>query len=180
MYPHIALRTLLPLLLAAFWLAGCASRLPEPIRQAPPGSPQLDEVRQDADRFQGTAVRWGGVIAHVTNRAEDTLIEVVARPLAGNGRPREIDASEGRFLARVAGFLDPAVYTTGRELTVAGRVAGLERRPVGDYPYPYVRVEVDSHQLWAPREPTPEPRFPPWWHDPWYPYHPFYNPWGRF
>jgi outer membrane lipoprotein len=172
-------RILLPLL-AALWLAGCASTLPQAIREAPPGAPGVDEVRSDPDRFQRTAVRWGGVIATVSNRAEDTLIEVVSRPLSGNGRPRETDASQGRFLARVPGFLDPAVYSAGREFTVAGQAAGLETRPVGEYEYPYVRVDVDVHQLWAPREPKPDPHIPPWWYDPWYPYHPFYNPWGRF
>ena len=165
-------------LLAALWLAGCASTLPQAIREAPPGAPLLDEVRTDPPRFQGSPVRWGGVIASVSNRAEDTLIEVVARPLERSGRPRETDASQGRFLARVPGFLDPAVYLAGRELTVTGKVAGLTPRPVGEYEYPYVRVEVDLHHLWAVREPAPEPY--PWWYDPWYPYHPFYRPWGRY
>ena len=171
---------LLVLLLTVLWLAGCASHLPQPIREAPPGAPQLDEVRHDPDRFRGSPVRWGGVIAQVDNRADHTLVEVVARPLGGNGRPRETDASQGRFLARVPGFLDPAVYGTGREITVAGRVAGLDTRPVGEFKYPYVQVDVELHHLWAVREPLREPYYPPWWYDPWYPYHPFYRPWGRF
>jgi outer membrane lipoprotein len=173
------IRILLPLL-AALWLAGCASTLPQAIREAPPGAPLLDEVRADPPRFQGSPVRWGGVIASVSNRAEDTLIEVVSRPLERSGRPRETDASQGRFLARVAGFLDPAVYQAGRELTVSGRVTGLEARLVGGHEYPYVRVEVELYHLWPIREPAREPYYPPWWYDPWYPYHPFFGPWGRY
>lgn len=176
----LSLSRTLVLLMAALWLTACASTLPEAIREAPAGAPQLDEVRAEPDRFRGSTVRWGGLIAKVQNRAEDTLIEVVARPLERSGRPREVDASQGRFLARVAGFLDPAVYQEGREITVTGRVTGLEPRPVGEYDYPYVRVEVDLHHLWAVREPAPDPYHPPWWYDPWYPYHPFYSPWGRY
>ncbi|ACL71760.1 outer membrane lipoprotein, Slp family [Thioalkalivibrio sulfidiphilus HL-EbGr7] len=167
------------LCLAALWLAACAST-PEPIRAAPPGAPQPDEVRADPARFQGSQVRWGGVIAGVNNLADHTLVEVVSRPLTSGGRPRESDVTQGRFLARVPGFLDPAVYVAGREITVSGRVAGLESRPVGDYPYPYVRVDVDVHQLWAVREPVRDPYYSPWWYDPWYPYHPIYGPWRRY
>ena len=170
---------LLPIL-AVLWLAACASALPEAIREAPPGTPALDEVRSDPARFQASPVRWGGVIAGVSNRAEDTLIEVVSRHLDRSGRPRETDASQGRFLARVPDFLDPAVYQESREITVAGRVTGMETRPLGDYPYPYVQVDVETWHLWPVREPPREPFYPPWWHDPWYPHHPFYRPWGWY
>jgi outer membrane lipoprotein len=161
----------------AVWLAACA---PAPIREAPPGAPLPDEVRADPERFLGSQVRWGGVISGVDNRADDTLVEVVARPLGSSGRPRETDTTQGRFLARVPGFLDPAVYRTGREITVLGKVAGLESRPVGDYPYPYVRVDAQAHYLWAVREPVRDPYYPHWWYDPWYPYHPWYGPWRRW
>ncbi|WP_139349759.1 Slp family lipoprotein [Thioalkalivibrio denitrificans] len=168
------------LLIILLGLAGCASPVPEPIRQAPPSQPQPNEVRADEARFEGVTVRWGGVIAAVTNRAEDTLLEVVSRPLARGGRPQLTDATQGRFLARVDGFLDPAVFAPGREITVTGTVAGLEPRTVGEFPYPYVRVDVDMHYLWAVREPIREPYYSPWWYDPWYPYHPYYRPWHPY
>ncbi|MFW5452493.1 Slp family lipoprotein [Thioalkalivibrio sulfidiphilus] len=173
------LRVLL-LMSAALWLGACASTVPEPIRQAPAGAPLPDEVRADPARFQGSQVSWGGVIAGVTNRSNDTLVEVVSRPLTSNGRPRETDVTQGRFLARVPGFLDPAVYAAGREFTVAGRVAGLELRRVGEFDYPYVQVDVETHYLWAVREPVRDPYYSPWWYDPWYPYHPIYGPWRRY
>ena len=168
------------MLTAALWLAACATGVPAPIREAPPDQPQPDEVRAEVSRFEGSTVRWGGVIASVSNRAEDTLIEMVSRPLGSSGRPRETDFTDGRFLARVPGFLDPAVYAPGREMTVSGTVAGLESRPVGEYPYPYVRVDVALHHLWTVREPVRDPYRSPWWYDPWYPYHPAYGPWRRW
>lgn len=149
-------------------LAGCAAQLPPAISEAPPGSPGVAEVRAAPEGHRGAAVRWGGTLAEVRNRAEVTELEIVARPLAGSGRPREGDGSEGRFIARVPGFLDPAIHARGRLITVAGRVAGVRRGTVGEYPYRFPVVEASAHHLW---EPLPDPpRAAPCWYDPWYPF----------
>ena len=176
----MSLPRFLTLLFAVLWLSACATNVPAPIREAPAAQPLPDEVRADPTRFQGQPVRWGGVIASVSNRADETGVEVVARPLSGSARPQEVDRTYGRFLARVPGFLDPAVYAPGREITVTGTISGLESRPVGEYAYPYVVVDVTAHYLWAVREPIREPAMSPWWYDPWYPYHPLYGPWRRW
>lgn len=156
---------------AALLLAACASNVPEGIRKAPQGGVGPAEARADAERLQGVPVRWGGVIAAVENRRQETWLEVVARPLAGDGSPKSGDAPNlGRFLARVPQFLDPAVYSDGREITVRGTFVGTETRPIGDYPYRYPVVQVQQHHLWpvAP-EPAAYP-YDPFWYDPWYPY----------
>lgn len=162
-------------------LAGCASTpdgIPDPGRD----SPGLADVRDDSDRFSGAVVRWGGTIAGIDNRQDATLVEVVARDLDRSGRPRERDGSAGRFLAVIDGFLDPAIYQTGREVTVIGSVDGSETRPVGDHEYSYVRVKASGHHLWRERQPDPYagaprrgpgPYYGPWydpWYDPWYPH----------
>lgn len=161
-------------------IQGCASNVPEAIRSAPAQEVSLSEARSGAEALAGTEVRWGGVIAAVENAREETRIEVVARPLAAKGRPENGDRSEGRFLARFEGFLDPAVYAAGRELTVRGNLDGVVTRAIGEYPYPYPVVSVHTHQLWADR-PEPDPYaydpmwYGPWYPDPWYPY-----PWHRY
>ncbi|MFU8818550.1 MAG: Slp family lipoprotein [Desulfurivibrio sp.] len=166
--------------LAGLGAPGCASVVPDPIRQAPAQNLTTTEVRANPGRYQGVEVRWGGVVAGIENLADHTLIQVVSRPLSGGGRPRDSDAGYGRFLARVPGFVDPAILAPGRELTVRGRVAGIESRPVGDYHYPYILVDVEAHYLWPLPEPDYDPYFyDPWWYDPWYPHrYPFY-PWPR-
>lgn len=162
--PAVALMTVL-------LFAGCASNIPEGIRQAPPAAVSPAEARADPERVAGVAVRWGGTIAGVENRRDETWIEVVARPLSRDGSPLERQAPQlGRFLARLPGFLDPAVYEDGRELTVRGHFEGVETRNIGEYPYRYPVVRVQQHVLWAP---PPEPRpwdYDPFWYDPWYPY----------
>lgn len=169
---------LLLAVLAVTGLAGCATYVPEPIRQAPVAQPTPNEVRAAPADYEGVEVRWGGIIAGVENRADHSLILVVSRPLQSRGRPLETDAGYGRFLARVPGFVDPAIYTANRKLTVRGHVLEVTSELVGDFPYPYVVVDVEAHYLWPQREPYRDPYYyDPWWPDPWFHHrHPF-RPW---
>jgi outer membrane lipoprotein len=166
-------------LLVVLTLGGCASQIPQAIRSAPAEPLAVTQVQQDPARFNGQQVRWGGTIIAVTNRPDSTAIEVLARPLGYDGRPRSASQGEGRFIARVAGFLDPAEYEKDRRLTVAGPVTGVETRPVGDFPYVYPVVRVEAHVLWPK---VPPPGFYPYyapglapWYGPWY----GPGPWGR-
>jgi len=153
-------------------LAGCAAT-PEPLRDVPEGFPRPDAVRAGPERYDETTVRWGGRIVDIENAAEETRVVVLARPLDGQGRPGDGDGG-GRFIARFDGFLDPAEYGPGRELTVVGEVAGVATRNVGQHPYRHPVVSVRRHVLWE--EPAPPPA-PGYYYDPWYrPYHsPFYH-----
>ena len=157
--------------LAIALLSACASDVPEGIRTSPPSAVSPAEARADAQRLLGVSVRWGGIIAKVENGRDQTVLEVVARPLDRDGSPLQTDNAQlGRFLARVPGFLDPAVYEAGRELTVRGRFQGVETRNIGEYPYRYPVVQVEQHFLWQP-EPQPRVRdYDPFWYDPWYPF----------
>ena len=164
------------LLLALLALAGCASQVPRSISEAPAGNPGVPEVQADFARHEGARVRWGGTVAEIRNRPDHTELEIVARPLGGDGRPREEDRSAGRFIARVPAFLDPAIYERGRLVTVAGEITGLRRGTVGEYPYRFPVVAVFAHHLW---EPLPERhwRGPCAIGDPWYPYGCGPHPW---
>lgn len=169
-------------------LGACATNVPEAIREAPPGNFSLSEVQRDVAAHIGQRVRWGGRIAAVDNRAKETWLDIVAQPLDSDGRPRTGDASLGRFLARVTGFLDPAVYAKGRLVTVAGPVEGALTRPIGEYPYRYIVVKADTVKLWEPTEQRPahyrdpfyDPFYDPLWRSRAYPWHapyPFYPYW---
>ena len=167
------MRALAVTLLTAAFAAGCASYLPEAIRKAPPTDLGVAQVRHDIDLYKGQYVRWGGTIASTENRKDSTLVEVVAHELDSDGRPRETDVSQGRFIARISGFVDPAVYATGREITVAGRIEGSLTRKIGEYEYKYPAVNVEVAHLWAQRVPYPRDYY---YYDPFWPY-PSY-PWG--
>lgn len=167
-------------------LAGCASQIPQAIRTAPATAVTVAQVQQDQARYQGQAVRWGGTIIAVNNLPTATEVEVLARPLGLDGEPRTWDEGQGRFIAQVAGFLDPAQYEKERALTVVGTLTGVQTRPVGDYRYAYPVVRVETQYLW-PKGPPPGAYGPysgypgygyPGWYDPWGPWFgPGYGPW---
>lgn len=164
-------------LLLVVFIAGCASKIPEEIRSAPEGSPRVDEVRVDAERFIGTTIRWGGEIITVQNFEAHTEVEIVARDLVSSGRPLTSDNSPGRFIAIIKGFIDPTVYAEKREITVFGIVTGSLTKPIGDYLYRYPTTEVSHHVLWEPLPQRDPYYYPAYWHDPWY--DPWYGPWYR-
>lgn len=168
---------LCPLLLLTglLLLAGC-STTPEVLRGTAQQEPDPAQVRAAPGRHIGATVRWGGIIAAVDNGPTESVIQIVARPLSRSGRPLETDASAGRFLLRIDGFVDPVVYANGRELTAVGHITGVEQRNIGAYPYSYPVLHASSHHLWALRPPpAPEPfYYPPYpYHRPWYPYGPY-------
>ncbi len=153
--------------LAAGMLAGCASTgVPEAVRKAPADAPALAQVRADPPAYEGAAVRWGGEVAEVRNEAEATWLEIVQRPLHGSGEPQPADRSEGRFLARVAGFLEPSSYAAGRRVTVTGRIDGTVDGAIDEYDYRYPVVAVEAHYLW-PRETAPPYRRDAGYHGSW-------------
>jgi outer membrane lipoprotein len=167
---------------AVFLLAGCASVAPDTIRLAPPGDVRIAEVRRDPSPFIGTTVRWGGQIVKVQNLREETVVELVGRRLDSDGRPYDEDASEGRFRVRVKGFLDPSIYTAGRELTVRGKVERVVEESIGEHRYLFPQLDAEQVYLWPPRPvPLPYPYYDPYW-NPWYPWgwpyypYPYYSP----
>ena len=76
------------------------------------------------EKFRGRDVIWGGTLIAVTNRSDETLLELLSYPL-DSGWPRLSQSSNGRVLARFPGFLDPADYRAGRTLVVEGLFTGV-------------------------------------------------------
>jgi outer membrane lipoprotein len=129
-------------------LSGCASHIPVEIREPVPDAPRLSEIGPASEAFVGRPVRWGGTIVTVENKEDETWVELVAKDLDHYGRPLDSDRSEGRFIARVTAFLDPAIYSEGREITVYGRLEDGIERPIGEKPYNYSVVKAETLYLW--------------------------------
>lgn len=98
-------------------------------------------------------VRWGGTIVTVHTESERSCFEIVGTRTAADGRPEQLDKSEGRFIACRKGFYDPEVFSAGRELTITGSITGFETRKIGDYDYRYPMVAADVVYLWPERQP---------------------------
>lgn len=160
------------LLVCFLALGGCISELPRALREAPATDIRPAQALAEADRQRGTSVRWGGAIASIDNRRDETWLEIVEQPPSASDKPLATDQSGGRFLARVPGFLDPAVYAPKRIVTVVGTLDEPVTRAIGDFPYRYPVVHTSQHYLWprVPQNVQQQHYYPPYWYDPWYPW----------
>ena len=146
------LRQLLPA--AALLLGACASTPP-----ADTGPTPNQVVLQG---LTAEPVHWGGQIVKVKNLRDRSLIEVLAFPLSGDGRPRVDAAPQGRFIVEQAGFLEPREYARDRLLEVRGRLDGFTDGRVGEAAYRYPVVVARELQLWErPRSAVRGPRVTP-------------------
>lgn len=180
------------LAIACLSLTACASNQTEPTSSSEKtASVSVSEARADEslvlmesstaplveeNEAQAAAtVRWGGTITRIENKADQrTEVEVVSRPLRGNGRPVHNDRSDGRFIAVVDSFLDPEIVQVGRDLTIFGTLRGRKAGLVGDTDYVFPVVKVSDYTYWKRRQ-AAQRHFPHWnerrylYHDPFWP-----------
>lgn len=122
-------------------IAACAST-----SEPPAGGPTPAQIVSSGEAH-GDA-HWGGQIVSLKNLRERTLVEVLALPLAGDGRPRVNGRPQGRFIVDHPGFLEPHEYVAGRLLEVHGQLHGFSEGTVGDAPYRYPVVRAGQLTLW--------------------------------
>lgn len=133
--------------LALALLAGCAT-MPEPLEG---DYSESFYPAQATESSTGARVRWGGSVVETSPEADRTCIEILAHGLDGRGRPSRSDQDRGRFLACRDSFLDPEIFTRGREVTVTGRLTGFRGGQVGEFVYDYPLVDADTVYLWPER-----------------------------
>jgi outer membrane lipoprotein len=146
---------LLGLVLAA--ASGC-SPIAREHREAAVRDVPFGTVLADPEAYKGKIFIWGGWIVETANRPEGTELVVLQAPLDSGDEPREAARTQGRFLAKTAQFLDPALYCRGRRLTVAGELAGRETRKLDQAEYAYPVLTARQLHLWA-EERRRGPRF---------------------
>lgn len=171
------MKTLVIIALTALCSA-CAGDKSSSISQAVVDDVSLAQVRADSDAYQGSTVRWGGVVAEVENKADTTRVFLVEYELRDNAKPDADSDSDGRFVARFDGFVDPVVYKVGRPLTVVGSIDGSLQRAIGEFEYRFPIVAVRDSHLWPEAvEMGPYYPPPPWWYrDYYYPPFPYRYP----
>ncbi len=129
-----------------FILSGCY-----PISQEwrPQANKELSysTVMGDLAAYKGSFILWGGIIVDAQRIPEGTKLSVLQTPLNGRGRPVP-DRTEGIFIAKTIQVLDLETYGKGRMVTLAGRIAGEERKTGRVMEYTYPIVEVKQLFLW--------------------------------
>jgi outer membrane lipoprotein len=137
---------------AVLLLAGCAHVISRGVLQEVDTSVSFVQLSKDPEAYQGKTVLLGGDVIETQNLSDKTLVVVLQRPLDRRGEPSAGDVSEGRFIITTPGFLDPAIYGSGRKITVAGTVVGKEVRPLGEIKYTYPIIEKRELYLWPEEE----------------------------
>ena len=158
-----------------FSIAGCAPVISKQLRKQVAKELTLSVVFKDPEAYKGKNVLWSGVIISSVNLKEGTMLEVLQKPADIQGKPRDVDESEGRFLALYPGYLDTVIYRQGRKVTVAGEVEGKKMQRLGEIDYTYPLISAKEIHLW-PVEKKDRVYYPcPSWHYPWW-YGPYWYP----
>jgi outer membrane lipoprotein len=159
--------------------SGCAHVMSPELREQADPSLTFPLVHGNVTAHVGSTVIWGGEIISTVNKETGTDITVLETPLLGDGRPEAPIYSQGRFIARSSRFLDPAVYKSGRIITIGGKLVGAETEALGKTEYTYPVVQIEEIHLWH-RELVAYP--PPYhwgWGWGWSWSSPYYRPYGR-
>jgi outer membrane lipoprotein len=144
------------MLVAGLWFAGCAPTFPRQITDRVDRHVSFKELQADPEKFKGLWLMLGGVIVSSRNAKEGTYLEILQKPLEGDGRPVDTDATEGRFVVQTEEYLDSAVYHRGRIITIVGEVAGQKTMPLDETTYQYPLLAAKALHLWKPSD---GPRF---------------------
>jgi len=169
----------------ALALAGCAESISDKfLKQADNKTVTFDQLIKNPEQYTENRVLLGGVIVSTENKNDGTLLEIYQTELDSSGEPKNIDVSNGRFLARYKGYLDSQIYRSGRKITILGVVKGAEDRKIGEVDYHYPYLIINDLYLWSSTKTGYYPYYyhgyygPLWW-DPWYEwYYPYYPYWG--
>ncbi|HHT9138260.1 MAG TPA: Slp family lipoprotein [Candidatus Wunengus sp. YC60] len=144
-------------------LAGCAPVISKQIREQVKPDLTFREVLNDPEHYKGQMVVLSGVIIETKNTKEGTLLIILQRPAGFRGQPKDVDESEGRFLALDSRYLDANVFAKGRAVTVGGEIQEKRVLPSDEIEYAYPLIYVKEIYLW----PVVEKRY----YSPYYPYY---------
>ncbi len=140
-------KLLLTSTLSSALLMACVT-IPEPLQ----GDYTATEPQQAVSLNQNQKIRWGGVVIAVKPEASSTCLEILGKPLSSQQRPFNQDGTIGRFIACKNQFLDPAVISEGREVTITGTIRQIEEREIGEYVYAYPIIDASNIYLWPKRQ----------------------------
>lgn len=131
-------------------LTGCAHVISEQVLNTVDRSITARNIFANPDTYVGKMVILGGTIVKTSNTSEGSIIEVVQKPLDYDGRPLDRDESSGRFLVKSEEFLDSAIYSKGKDITVAGVIAGKKEMKLDEIMYTYTVIIPKELHIFKP------------------------------
>lgn len=133
-------------LLLAF--LGCAPVISKQVRKQVNPDITIEEIFRDPEHYKGEVIIVSGDIIETEVTKEGSLLKAIQHPAGFRGRPKDVDKTEGRFLAIADFYLDPYVYSRGREVTIGGEVEGTRSLPLGEMQYDYPTIRIKEIYLW--------------------------------
>lgn len=123
-------------------------------------------VQSNPAAYVGSIVIWGGFIIETSNLAGGSEMLILETPLRSDEVPIPSTYTQGRFIAKASGFLDPVIYSSGRRVTIAGEITGSEMRKIGETEYSYPVINIKELYIWGERL-----YYEPYYYEPhYYPY----------
>jgi outer membrane lipoprotein len=132
-------------------ISGCSYPISKAVRQEAAENLPFTDVLAKPAAYRGSVVIWGGVVMKTVTHPGRSELVLWEAPLDSRGRPEGKELSSGLFIAETPEFLDPAKYSAGRKVTVAGVISGGELGTYDGQPYVYPLVHIKELHLW--REP---------------------------
>jgi len=140
-------------------VTGCAPVISQDVLRDVDKDLPFQAVLSNPDHFKGKTILFGGKIIETTPLQGKTRVTILQYPLGFRNKPIADSGSEGRFIVEAPGFLDPVVYSPGRQVTVAGIVGGKEVLSLGEINYTYPIVASRELYLWPIDDPYYLPQF---------------------
>jgi len=140
---------LISLMLAA--ISACSPVLNSELMKQGVRDVTLSQVLQSPEGYKGKLFILGGVIIETRFVETGSQIEALSVPVDAYGYLGDIGHSSERFLAlypREKGLLDPFVYYTGREITLAGEFIEVRKSKIDEMEYFYPVFAVREIYLW--------------------------------
>lgn len=145
--------------LLVLFVMGCAPVISQDVLREVEKDLPFQAVLRNPDGCKGKTILLGGSIIETTPLPGKTRMTVLQCPLGFRNKPSMDALSEGRFIIEATGFLDPVVYSAGRQVTVAGILDGKEVLPLGEINYTYPIVASRELYLWPVDEGYYLPQF---------------------
>lgn len=155
--------------------------MPENIRKEAQPAPPFPALLENPQKYMGMTVILGGYILQTKNFEKETRITVLQTPLDFQEKPKDTDASQGRFMFVYDGFLDPEIYAKDRIITVGGVVVGEITSDDPSITYNYPLIRASDIYLWPKKEYYYSPYlYNPWFYGPYPYYYPFFSSYPYF
>ncbi len=142
-------------------IQGCSHAISREVASQADKAVSFDRLLIEPEVYKGSIVIFGGTIVRIKSTKQGTLIEIEQQPLDYWGKPERTGQTKGRFMVRHPRYLDVMVYSSGREITVAGTVAGTYEPSLIENGITLPLLKSRELKLWE-REKSAEER-PQWW-----------------